>query len=76
MRVVVIGMGGVGSYLINPLARYLDTLKGEENHCLILVDGDKYEPKNMTRQDVSEDDIGANKAVAQMTRIARVFSSI
>lgn len=47
-KIKVIGLGGIGSYLVEPLARYL-------NHSadfteMTVVDGDSYEEKNRNRQ--------------------------
>lgn len=60
MRVVVIGAGGVGGWLINGLVKLLEY--GEPGSALIIVDGDDFEPKNHTRQ--AFNDIG-NKAVVR-----------
>lgn len=47
-KIKVIGAGGIGGYLIEPLARYL-SYSGD--HCEItVIDGDKYEEKNKERQ--------------------------
>ena len=48
-RAVVVGSGGIASYLWSPLGRLLSTL-GPKN--MILVDGDTFEKKNMERQDM------------------------
>ena len=60
MRIVVIGIGGIGSHLLLPLLQYLKN----KDFCreTILVDGDHYEIKNKDRQFVPE--IGTNKADA------------
>lgn len=44
----VIGAGGIGSHLIEPLARYLNYT--ETNSEITVIDGDKYEEKNRQRQ--------------------------
>lgn len=49
MNIVVIGLGGIGSHLVRPLCRYLNTL--EEETAITLIDGDSFEPKNETRQE-------------------------
>jgi molybdopterin/thiamine biosynthesis adenylyltransferase len=49
MQVKVVGMGGIGTHLIVPLCRYLDSLGGE--HTVTLFDGDSFEPQNSQRQD-------------------------
>lgn len=48
-RAVVIGIGGIGKFLLAALARFMayDTKREWE---LVLVDGDEYEVKNATRQ--------------------------
>lgn len=53
---VVIGCGGGGS-ITAPLLRKLSS-------DLLLVDGDKFEEKNLDRQFFNENDIGQNKATA------------
>ena len=52
-RFIVVGAGGVGSHLAEPLARMLEW-SSEEQHALIIVDGDYYEPKNKERQSFSK----------------------
>ena len=60
--VILIGCGGVGSYLAPPLAR---TMKfALPNPRLVLMDGDTVEEKNINRQLFSDRDIGRNKAEA------------
>lgn len=51
MRIVVIGLGGVGSILIERLARFLNYSTKGQTQQLILVDGDTYEFKNFERQE-------------------------
>ena len=62
-RVVVIGCGGTGSWLLPPLARFLDAeeFPGE----IHLWDGDRYSPENRVRQEFAAGAIGANKAEVQ-----------
>lgn len=60
MNLVVIGLGGINSHFLLPVYQYLQY----ENNIfdsLILVDGDKYELKNESRQIVPDLD---NKAIA------------
>ena len=52
-RFLLIGAGGVGSHLGEPLARLLE-YSAIENPALIIVDGDHYEAKNKTRQSFSQ----------------------
>ena len=74
MRAVLIGLGGIGSHLVEPLARTLVFSKSERApKTLILVDGDTYEKKNRQRQRF---DIAANKAEATKEWIAPPFPDI
>lgn len=50
-RIKVIGLGGIGSYLAEPLSRYLS--HSQEEVEITLVDGDSYEDKNRNRQQFS-----------------------
>lgn len=59
-KVIVIGLGGTGSYLASPLCRYLYSInfKGE----IIFADGDFYELSNSERQQFDIEGVGKNKA--------------
>ncbi len=61
-KIMVVGCGGTGSYLISPLARFLfsQNYKG----ILMLVDGDRYEQSNVGRQEFPSGMVGQNKADA------------
>ena len=65
--VSVIGCGGIGSWLIPPLARYLASVgfTGE----LRLCDGDKYDSGNTDRQNFPAQALGVNKAVVQAEKL-------
>lgn len=67
-RVVVIGLGGIGSWVLQALAPFLHFHTDEWN--LVLVDGDEYEEKNKTRQ--AFDELG-DKAAVQASWVARKF---
>jgi len=62
-RIVLVGLGGIGSQLLPSLVRYL-AIRPEPRPLLVLVDGDAYEPGNRTRQVFPESAIGVNKAEA------------
>ena len=62
-RIVLVGLGGIGSQLLPSLVRYL-AIRPEPRPLLVLVDGDAYEPGNRTRQVFPETAIGTNKAEA------------
>jgi molybdopterin/thiamine biosynthesis adenylyltransferase len=51
-KIKVIGLGGIGTYLVEPLARYLSHQEGTAE--LTLIDGDAYEEKNRQRQRFSK----------------------
>lgn len=61
-RVVVIGLGGIGSQLLPSLLHYLHSRKFEGP--VVLMDGDLYEEKNLNRQLVPDSGLGMNKADA------------
>jgi len=68
-RVVVVGLGGIGSWVVQALCPFLNF--SEDTWTLVLVDGDEYEgEKNRTRQVF--DEIGA-KAEVQASWVARKF---
>jgi molybdopterin/thiamine biosynthesis adenylyltransferase len=67
-RIVLIGLGGIGSQLLPSLVRYL-SFRPAPQPLLVLVDGDAYEPGNRSRQLFPEDALGTNKAEA----LAQVF---
>jgi hypothetical protein len=55
-RAVVVGCGGIGRHFIPVIASVLEKP-------MLLIDGDKYEPKNSARQMVPREWMGQNKAV-------------
>lgn len=61
-RVVVIGLGGIGSQLLPSLLHFLHHRKF--GGPVVLVDGDIFEQDNLNRQLVPEDGLGMNKAEA------------
>ena len=63
-RIVLIGLGGIGSQLLPSLVRYLGH-RPEPRPLLVLVDGDAYEPANRSRQLFPDDALGTNKAVVR-----------
>jgi len=62
-NIVVIGCGGIGSWLLGPLLRFLNAeeFSGEVH----LWDGDRYSPENQERQEFAAGSIGENKAEVQ-----------
>lgn len=73
--IIVVGLGGIGSHLIEPLARYLNAQEELETQ-LILADGDTYSLENQERQKMVEEDAGKNKAEVQAARLKPVFPKL
>ena len=72
---IVIGAGGTGGYLIPNLARLISIMNKNRRspHLLTIIDGDLIEPKNLTRQNFYECDIGKNKAQVMAERASESF---
>ncbi|PIR94446.1 hypothetical protein COT97_01160 [Candidatus Falkowbacteria bacterium CG10_big_fil_rev_8_21_14_0_10_39_11] len=68
----VIGLGGIAEYLLPPLLRYL-TYSDYSDTVVTLVDGDSFEPKNLSRQSFRH--IG-NKAEVRATELREVFPQL
>ena len=71
VKIVVIGAGGTGGYVIPHLYRL-----GYASHRdvrVIVCDGDVVEEKNLIRQNFVEQDIGRNKAQVQAERYSAAF---
>ncbi|MFH1890696.1 MAG: ThiF family adenylyltransferase [Candidatus Kuenenbacteria bacterium] len=71
-RVVIVGLGGIGSWVLQGLSPYLN-FSQDTTWTLVLIDGDEYEEKNRTRQ--AFDEIGP-KAEIQAAWVSRKFSSL
>jgi len=69
---VVVGLGGVGSILINRLGRFFN-YNDDLEVGLLLVDGDEYEPKNFERQEFTQ---MGNKAEAKASELEIKFPEI
>lgn len=74
MKFVVIGVGGVGTHLVNGLSRFLYSKRMPTP--VLLVDGDSVEMGNLARQDFGFDSIGMNKAEATANRLSDVFPTL
>lgn len=71
--IAVVGLGGVGSVLVEKLSRFLNYSE-EQEILLTLIDGDDYEVKNYTRQEFgrcgSKADIKAKELSFKFTRLS------
>ena len=63
-KVKVIGSGGIGGHLIEPLARFLSYT--EDNCEVTVIDGDKFEERNKERQRFTSCENKADHTVAQL----------
>jgi molybdopterin/thiamine biosynthesis adenylyltransferase len=68
-RLVFIGIGGIGSWLVEPAIRYF----GGKCKDVSLVDGDVLEARNLGRQSFEEDSVRASKVDAMYHRLSRLF---
>ena len=73
INVIVIGCGGTGSRVIPWIAQYLATLPSTLSPTLTLIDGDIVEPKNLSRQNFIQEDVGLNKAVVLAERYGEAY---
>jgi len=72
VEIVVIGLGGIGSILVERLCRFLN-YSNDLKAAVILVDGDSYETKNYERQEFAQ--IGKKaevKEIELMTKYSRI----
>lgn len=61
---VMVGAGGTGTHLINPLATYLSSYHKTDEWSLHVIDGDVVEEKNLERQLFDPGTVTQNKAAA------------
>jgi len=75
MRIVLIGLGGVGTILVNRLCRFINYAKIEilKDIQIHLIDGDTYEEKNYERQEF----LGfGNKAEMKAKELERIYKKV
>ena len=75
--VCLIGAGGTGSQLLPHLARIHTTLQalGKQGLHVMVYDGDTVSQANLARQLFCAPDVGANKAVLQVSRLNRFYGT-
>lgn len=71
MAIKVIGAGGIGTHLVGPLCRYLDN--SQEPWHVVVLDGDRYESRNASRQQFRRT---GNKAEVTVGELREQFSRI
>ena len=75
--ILVVGCGGTGSQLLGPLMQLCSNMKKKGKiRSIVLIDGDRYEEKNLRNQKATMDDIGDNKAYVMATRYGYVFEDL
>jgi molybdopterin/thiamine biosynthesis adenylyltransferase len=80
-KVILIGAGGTGSYVLPSLLRLLVQYNYRKSHAELLdkveiVDGDNVERKNLYRQHLSVNDVEKNKADLMAIRYIKHFESL
>lgn len=65
---IIIGCGGTGSILIEPLIRLL-MFHPNGTYNITIADGDEFEDKNSERQLFNQEHLGTNKALAMAARL-------
>lgn len=74
MKLNIIGLGGTGSLLAEPLLRYAFS-EGILDEVLF-IDGDKYEESNIGRQSFASAYIGTNKAAYAAMKYSKMFPGV
>ncbi len=54
MNIKIIGLGGIGSILVERLCRFLNYSQNDTSFAITLIDGDEYEDKNYERQEFTK----------------------
>lgn len=72
MKIIIVGLGGIGSWLVEPLMRYCSSLPNSTFQ-FVFVDGDHYSLSNQSRQSVHPKLTGMNKASAAALRMRQYF---
>ena len=73
LKIVVVGIGGVGSALVPKLCRYCQHIKPLVPVNMVLIDGDSYEQNNTNRQSFHR---FGNKAEVTVEALAPLFDRI
>lgn len=78
IKIIQIGAGGTGGFLAAEIMRFIGSLPKEmqERIQYVLIDGDKFEAKNISRQLCTEDDIGYYKAQSIVERCIDQYNCV
>ena len=74
-KIVIVGLGGIGSWLVEPLMRYCVSMD-RTRFDFVFIDGDHYSLSNQTRQSVHPKLTGMNKASAAALRMRQYFPTV
>lgn len=74
MLITIVGLGGVGSWLVEPVIRA--TISNGSKPNVLLIDGDVYESSNANRQICHPKLVGMNKAEATAIRMMSYFPDL
>jgi len=72
-NIKIIGLGGVGSVLINNLTKFLNFTVAAKDFNITLIDGDEFEDKNFERQEFVA---MGNKAESKFKELTRKYSEL
>lgn len=76
-NIFIVGVGGTGSFLMPVVMRYLASRTDVNKELLIkIIDGDKYDEGNISRQEFAHSRIGRNKAEVQEEIYQRKFPDL
>jgi molybdopterin/thiamine biosynthesis adenylyltransferase len=80
LHVFQIGVGGTGSWLVAPIAKFLNNLSQRfgvnTEMSYTIVDDDTVEDRNILRQNFTHDDIGRSKSVVHVRKNFMVFKNL
>jgi molybdopterin/thiamine biosynthesis adenylyltransferase len=72
MRILVLGAGGIGSFLIAEVCRLMEIEQIDPNTELVIADNDMVEMEQVKYQNFTFEDVGLNKAQALAKRFKRL----
>lgn len=75
-NIAIVGLGGIGSQLCEPICRFIYHLSNMNDYIITLVDGDEYDSGNQSRQNISIENIGENKAKSQYKKLKKLFPEL